>query len=1339
MSATSPKGPSTGSPFGNSAGAAGRSLSNKDIMDFDPMFSSPAPTSASVPPLASNTPLFNSAFSSPQPSAPTSFASSPNPAAAAAAFGAAASIPAARSGSMGGGSVSSETYGLPLTPEEAWAYGYFLKLADPQGTGAVNANAAVEFLSKSKLENTQLSQIWNLADSDRRGYLDGAAFFKALKFIALVQAGQPLNPQFIGVRSALPHFEGVTVPPAPTPPAAAARIQTQRTGSQTPWLTPQLTGSVRPITMQPTGSGTFTVSNEERDRYFAAWNTCKPTGGFVTGDAARELFLKSGLAMETLSRVWLLVDTKGAMKLNLNQFMVAMYVISKLKSGSLQGVPAAIPPSLWNAISAATSTLPATGDTPQPVTTPSLPSTAPVIPRAIPPPPSSVSPKVDRRRSVMQRTPSSNSAFGAAFVPTSPSAEWVVKPNDKAMSDRHFDTLDVQKKGFLTGGDCYEFFLKSKLDQNTLAQIWDLACYAKTGNLSRDEFAVSMHLIKMAMSGQPLPEALPQNFMPPSFRDRKSSSGSIVLTPATSSAGNDLMDVFNDAFASPSSVAEMKPALAVPPLPRESGGISRRMTTMGMPPSAFLAQTMSPSSSAPGVNSTNLLNDDRSADLARAKEALSVVEKQMAAFAPGQEELRARKLANEAELKEVTRKKQELTLQLTQASATFEAESAILTENQAILEREQELLAVGQQELAQAQKIVQARKAEKEQLLAAIEAARSELAECNKALEETQTLSRQYQEETDRMRPRFTELHTELKKQSNLLEINKQVLTTAQVEYEQLKSDLTRDETRLAAEKQRLSQLTTQISVQTAINEKEKAKAAAAQALLNETAARVAVSTESLNSLHEAAEAISAMSSPVASTSELAIGSTLSAAGPTPRARPPAPPPPASRVPASSNAETVKRRISANAIPAIAQAASSPDLSAPPPPPLPPLATKPSKNLDSQVSLSGREKSPSTTAAPALAAPSSSSPPSNQAPIDSTAALEAVLSLDEHPAEAMSPAAFNALFTPSKSPPHPVLNELNSDAMSFNSGRRSSTRGVNRTLANVDIDAEFDSAFADADVAAATATNTAAAAVAAIPADALAFTDDAFKFDASFGPAPAASPAAAATATATPRAAAGANGFALPPPPPPASRKTAKAAKTVDFAAAFDDFDSAFGPPAAPAAPAVTSAAAAAFDDAFAAFDAPPNGSSAAASTPAAATAASTPAVTASVADLDAAFGGSIAPAPAASAAAPASASAFGFADSVDFDSAFTAFDPAPQQQPKTADAAVASEAPAATTTPAAAAAGSPKAAPAEDEGVMDEVKELMNMGFSKADSVKALEKHGFDLRAATNELLGDK
>lgn len=62
------------------------------------------------------------------------------------------------------------------------------------------------------------------------------------------------------------------------------------------------------------------------------------------------------------------------------------------------------------------------------------------------------------------------------------------------------------------------FFVKSKVPESQLAQIWDLSDVDKDGTLTKEEFAVAMYLIHQVLIGKPLPSTLPLSLVPPGMR-----------------------------------------------------------------------------------------------------------------------------------------------------------------------------------------------------------------------------------------------------------------------------------------------------------------------------------------------------------------------------------------------------------------------------------------------------------------------------------------------------------------------------------------------------------------------------------------------------------------------------------------------------------------------------------------------------------------------------------------------------------------------------------------------------------------------------------------------------
>ena len=133
--------------------------------------------------------------------------------------------------------------------------------------------------------------------------------------------------------------------------------------------------------------------------------------------------------METLGKVWALVDPSGSGKIAQNQFLAAMYLIQKLRLGTLASVPSSIPQSLWNSIARATDATPVS----------TTPSTHPL------------------------------GSLGLTSIPELP---WAVPDSDRKQFYGFFDKIDKAKTGYLSGEQCYSFFLKSKLPENHLAVVW---------------------------------------------------------------------------------------------------------------------------------------------------------------------------------------------------------------------------------------------------------------------------------------------------------------------------------------------------------------------------------------------------------------------------------------------------------------------------------------------------------------------------------------------------------------------------------------------------------------------------------------------------------------------------------------------------------------------------------------------------------------------------------------------------------------------------------------------------------------------------------------------------
>lgn len=67
------------------------------------------------------------------------------------------------------------------------------------------------------------------------------------------------------------------------------------------------------------------------------------------GDQAKEIFLRARLPTEILGQIWNLVDTQRRGALDLIEFIIGMHLIQCRLNGSLETLPAVIPPALYTA------------------------------------------------------------------------------------------------------------------------------------------------------------------------------------------------------------------------------------------------------------------------------------------------------------------------------------------------------------------------------------------------------------------------------------------------------------------------------------------------------------------------------------------------------------------------------------------------------------------------------------------------------------------------------------------------------------------------------------------------------------------------------------------------------------------------------------------------------------------------------------------------------------------------------------------------------------------------------------------------------------------------------
>lgn len=108
------------------------------------------------------------------------------------------------------------------------------------------------------------------------------------------------------------------------------------------------------------------------------------------------------------------------------------------------------------------------------------------------------------------------------FAPDPDRAElhsgWAVGTADKRRYDNEFFALELGPGDKASGAACKKVLMRSKLPQQVLRSIWDMADIDKDGALDSSEFAVAMHLIEQCQAGNELPAELPAELVPPNKR-----------------------------------------------------------------------------------------------------------------------------------------------------------------------------------------------------------------------------------------------------------------------------------------------------------------------------------------------------------------------------------------------------------------------------------------------------------------------------------------------------------------------------------------------------------------------------------------------------------------------------------------------------------------------------------------------------------------------------------------------------------------------------------------------------------------------------------------------------
>ncbi|KJE95975.1 hypothetical protein CAOG_06353 [Capsaspora owczarzaki ATCC 30864] len=182
--------------------------------------------------------------------------------------------------------------------------------------GKLSGEKARTIFVQSGLPAEILKQIWDLADIDRDAHLDADEFAVAMHLVTT----KLQNAAFT-----IP----ATLPASLVPPSKRGGVAHS---------------SATPAAGSPAAGASDWPPAADKDRFAVYFKEAdKDLDGFVSGVDVKDIFMKSGLPNPILGQVWQLVDTDGTGRINLEEFVLAMYLIAKRVQTGVD-LPAVLPP-----------------------------------------------------------------------------------------------------------------------------------------------------------------------------------------------------------------------------------------------------------------------------------------------------------------------------------------------------------------------------------------------------------------------------------------------------------------------------------------------------------------------------------------------------------------------------------------------------------------------------------------------------------------------------------------------------------------------------------------------------------------------------------------------------------------------------------------------------------------------------------------------------------------------------------------------------------------------------------------------------------------------------------
>lgn len=612
---------------------------------------------------------------------------------------------------------------------------------DPQKHGILTGDVAVKVFAGAKLEPNILGDIWSIADEHNNGWLPKKGVAIAVRLIGWAQKGEKVTKTLINKPGPLPSIDGVSP------------------------LTHHNTG-VSLSKSPPPGFPPFTA--QDRTKFQALFMKSGPANGLLSGEKARDIFVKSTLSNDKLLQIWNLADTQYRGALDSTDFAIAMYFIQGLMSGQLSFIPSSLPPGLY---------LQASGHNQTSVRSHMTGNSGSVSPLtgAFPQARNNVQPQHTGQHpllqpdntglSAAQSRPSvrNDSSLASPSVPQNGhTLPWDVTAAEKTTADRFFDELDSQRRGYIEGDVAVPFMLKSNLPGDALAQVWDLADMNNDGCLTRDGFAVAMHLIQKKLAGTDIPSTLPPSLLPPSMRAKNSSP----FSPSISHSPEAAKDLLGD---------DTPPPSAVPPQP------PRPTPTVTRDPFASSAHNASSHRDLLGdddddIARTSIPLHDQSAEIGNVQNQLNSTTRSL-------DSTKNERVAVEQTLATQASQLSALQTQLSSAKAAYETEAKLLTTLRDRHSAQTAEMQTSREELIRAESDLSALRVEKSEIEGAFLRDKEEARDLHRKMVEVG-------QQVESLRSEIEKAKKDAKQQKGLLAIAKKQLSSRETEKAKIEKEL---------------------------------------------------------------------------------------------------------------------------------------------------------------------------------------------------------------------------------------------------------------------------------------------------------------------------------------------------------------------------------------------------------------------------------------------------------------------------------------------------------------------------------------------------------------------